>query len=125
MPTKVLSLTLRKHTSTGRFNLFWLLLTKNDPTENQSDQLLNKAEGFLTKILDMFNPVNGRFHEKTKINNINHQCIQIDRWVKQTCRHRTMDIGAAVADDQTSYFIIVRQEKCLFGQKLQYNVVTN
>ena len=124
MPTKVLSLTLREHTSTGQFNLFWLLPTKNYPTENQSDQLLNKAAGFLTNILDMVNPV-GRFHEMTKINKINHQRIQIDRWVKQTCRHRTMDIGAALADDQTYYFIIVRQEKCLLGQKLQYNVVTN
>ena len=44
-------------------------------------------------------------------------CIQIDRWVKQTCRHRPMDIGAALADDQTCYFIIGRQEKLYFGAK--------
>ena len=36
-----------------------------------------------------------------------------------------MDIGVALADDQTSYFIIGRQENCLFGQKIQYNVATN
>ena len=58
-----------------------------------------------------------RFHEKTKLNKINHQCIQIDRWVKQTCRHQPMDIGAPLADDQTCYFIIGRQEKLYFGAK--------
>ena len=36
-----------------------------------------------------------------------------------------MDNGAALADDQTSYFIIGWQEKCLFGQNIQYNVATN
>ena len=35
-----------------------------------------------------------------------------------------MFIGAILADDQTFYFIIGQQEKCLFGQKLQYNVAT-
>ena len=37
--------------------------------------------------------VKGRFHETTKINQIDHRCIQIDRWVKQTCRHRPMDLA--------------------------------
>ena len=35
-----------------------------------------------------------------------------------------MFIGAILAEDQTFYFIISQQEKCLFGQKLQYNVAT-
>ena len=69
--------------------------------------------------------VKARFHETSKVNKTNHRLIQIDLWVQQTCRHRPMDIGAALADDQTSYFIIGQQEKCLFGQKLQYNVATN
>ena len=60
----------------------------------------------------------GRFHEATKSNEIGHRCIQIDRWVKQTCRHRPIDIGTALADDQTSYFIIGRQDKLSFGAKI-------
>ena len=66
-----------------------------------------------------------RFHEMTKIDKINHRCIQIDRWVKETCRQRPMDIGAALADDKTFYFIFCRQEKWHFGQNVQYNVATN
>ena len=62
-------------------------------------------------------PVKARFHETTKINQINHRCIQIDKWAKQTCRHQPMDIFAALADNQTSYFIIGRQEKLSFGAK--------
>ena len=34
-----------------------------------------------------------------------------------------MDIGAALADALAD--IINRQEKCLFGQEVKYNVVTN
>ena len=58
--------------------------------------------------------VKTRFYERTKINKISHRCIQIDRWAKLTCRHRPMDIGAALAEDQTCYFIIGRQEKLYF-----------
>ena len=50
-------------------------------------------------------------------NKINHRCIQIDRWAKQTCRHRPMDVGPALADNQTSYFITGRQDKLSFGAK--------
>ena len=66
-----------------------------------------------------------RFHETTQIDKINHRCIQIDRWVKETCRHQPMDIGAILADDKTFYFIFCQQEKWHFGQNLQYNVATN
>ena len=34
------------------------------------------------------------FHETTKINKIDHRCIQIDRWVLET-----MHIGAVLAAD--------------------------
>ena len=48
----------------------------------------------------------GRFHETTKINKINHRCVQINRWVKQTCRHRGMDFGVVVGggDEIFSWF---------------------
>ena len=39
------------------------------------------------------------FHETTKINRIDHRCIQIDPWVLETSRHRPMDIGAILAAD--------------------------
>ena len=39
-------------------------------------------------------------------------------------RHRPLDIGAALADNKTSYFILGRQEKCLFGQKLPPGFLT-
>ena len=32
-----------------------------------------------------------RFHETTKIDKVNHRCIQTDCWVKETCSHRPMD----------------------------------
>ena len=48
------------------------------------------------------------------MNQIGHRCIQIGRQALQTCRHRPMEIGAILADDQKSYFIFGRQEKCLF-----------
>ena len=56
----------------------------------------------------------GGFHETTNMNEIGHRCIKIGRQVSQTCRHRPMEIGAILADDQKSYFIFGRQEKCLF-----------
>ena len=40
---------------------------------------------------------------------------QVGRRVVETCRHRPMDIGAALADDQSCFFIIGRQEKLCFG----------
>ena len=67
----------------------------------------------------------GRFHETTKIIKINHRCIQIDRWVKQTCRHRLMDIGAVLADDQCSYFTFGRQEVFLFKSIVQCSDESN
>ena len=38
-----------------------------------------------------------------------------------------MDIGAVLNDDQTSYFIISRQENLsgLLSKKVQYNITTN
>ena len=42
---------------------------------------------------------------------------QVGRRVVETCRHRPMVIGAALADDQRCYFIIGRQEKLCFGVK--------
>ena len=50
------------------------------------------------------------FHETTKVIEINHRCVQIDRWVLGTGRHRPMDIGAVLAADKTYYFTIGRQE---------------
>ena len=44
------------------------------------------------------------------MNKIDHRCIQIDLWVLETGRHRPMDIGAVLAADYTSYFMIGRQE---------------
>ena len=49
------------------------------------------------------------------MNKIDHRCIQIDRWVLETGRHRPMDIGAILAADHSSYFMIGRQEKWPFG----------
>ena len=40
-----------------------------------------------------------RFHETTKVNKIDHRCIQIDRSVLETSRPRRMDIGAVLAAD--------------------------
>ena len=57
----------------------------------------------------------GGFHGRTNINEINHRCINIGRQVTQTCRHRPMEIGAVLAADFTSYFVIGRPEKWLFG----------
>ena len=45
------------HSSTHRLYLFCLLPTKKDPLDVQSGRLINKSLGFLTNILDMFNPV--------------------------------------------------------------------
>ena len=42
---------------------------------------------------------------------------QVRRWIVETCMHRPIDIGAALADDQTYYFIIGRQDKLSFGAK--------
>ena len=50
------------------------------------------------------------FHETRKINKIDHRCIRITRQVTQTCRHRPMETGTVLADDQTSYFVSNRQE---------------
>ena len=36
-----------------------------------------------------------------------------------------LDIGAVLADDQTSYLIFGQQEKYLSWEKVKYNVVTN
>ena len=57
LPTKVISLRLRNYSSTGRLYLFWLLPTKNDPSDIQSGRPINKSTGFWTKILNMLNPV--------------------------------------------------------------------
>ena len=57
LPTKVMALRPKKYSSTGRLYLFWLLPTKKDPTADESDQEISKSVGFLTKILNMFNPV--------------------------------------------------------------------
>ena len=57
----------------------------------------------------------GGFHRTTNINEINHRCIKIGRQVPQTSRHRQMEIGAVLAADFTSYFVIGRPEKWLFG----------
>ena len=54
------------------------------------------------------------FHETTKINKIHYRRIHIDHWVLETSRHRRMDIGAVLAANYTSYFIISRQEKWHF-----------
>ena len=61
--------------------------------------------------------IKGRFHEATDYNEIGHRCIQIGRWVQQTCRHRPMYICFTLVDDQTCYFIIGRQDKLSFGAK--------
>ena len=50
---------------------------------------------------------------------------EVGRRVVETCRHQPMDFGTALADDQSCYFIIGRQEKLCFGVKLEYNVATN
>ena len=50
------------------------------------------------------------FHEPTKISKIYHRCIQIGRRLLETYRHRLMVIGAVLAADYTSYFMIGRQE---------------
>ena len=55
LPTKVLSLRLRKHSSTCRLYIFWLLSTKIDPTAVQSRRPNNKLVGFFTKKLNMSN----------------------------------------------------------------------
>ena len=55
--------------------------------------------------------VKGQFHETTKINEIYHRRIQIGRQVIQTSRNPRMDIGAVLAADQNSYFMIGWQEK--------------
>ena len=36
--------------------------------------------------------IKARFHETTNMDKLNQRCIQIDRWVMQTCRHRQMDL---------------------------------
>ena len=55
LPTKVISLRLRIHASTGRLYLFWLLPTRNDPLDIQSGRPINKSVGFLTRKLNMSN----------------------------------------------------------------------
>ena len=49
LPTKVLSLRPRKHSSTGRLYFFWLLPTKKDPMDVQSGRPNNKSVFFLQK----------------------------------------------------------------------------
>ena len=51
------------------------------------------------------------------MNEINHRRIKIGRQVTQSCRHRRIQTGAILADDETSYFIFGRQEKLSFGAK--------
>ena len=56
-------------------------------------RLTNRKRGEL-------NPAStGPFFKTTKINQINHRCIQVGRRVLQTSRHRRMDIGAILAAD--------------------------
>ena len=74
---------------------------------------LNRVEDQFSKFVCL----KAWFHETTKVNKINHRCIQIDRWVQQTCRHRPMDIDATLTDDQTCYYIIGLQDKLSFGAK--------
>ena len=57
-----------------------------------------------------------RFHETTKIEKINHRCIQIDRWVKETCGHRPMDIGTILADDKTFFSNFVGRRSGILGK---------
>ena len=65
------------------------------------------------------------FHKPMEISKIYHRCIQIGRRLLETYRHRLTDIGAVLAADYRSYFMIGRQEKWPFGKKVQYNILTN
>ena len=51
------------------------------------------------------------------MNEINHRRMKIGRQITQTCRHRQIQTGVILADDETSYFIIGRQEKLSFRAK--------
>ena len=70
LPTKIISLRLRIHTSTGRLYLFWLLSTKNVPMAVQSRRPNNKSVGFFTKKLNRSNifrrPIRGLFGRPDK-----------------------------------------------------------
>ena len=50
-------------------------------------------------ILYKYSRVKRGFHEMTKMNKIDHRCIQIDRWVLETSWHRPMDTCAILAAD--------------------------
>ena len=50
------------------------------------------------------------------MNEIGHRCIQIGRQALQTCRHRPMEIGTILADDQKSYFILVGRRSVFFDK---------
>ena len=67
------------------------------------------------KLLDMW--FKGLFQETKKISKFNHRCTSIRWWVLRTGRHRLMDIGAVLADDKTSYFVICWQEMWHFFVK--------
>ena len=56
-----------------------------------------KSQIILILVLDT--RVKRGFHETTKINQTDHRCMQIDRWVLETSRHRPMDTGAILAAD--------------------------
>ena len=62
-------------------------------------------------------PLKGRFHKTMQFDQINHQCIQIDRWVLETSQHRQMDIGAVLAEDNTFYFIFRQAGEVAFCAK--------
>ena len=70
LPTKIISLRLRIHTSTGRLYLFLLLPTKNAPMAVQSRRLNNKSVGFFAKKLNRSNifrrPIRGLFGRPDK-----------------------------------------------------------
>ena len=71
LPTKVISLRLRIHASTGRLYIFWVLLTKKEPTADQSRRPINKSVVFFTKKLNMSNifrrPIRGIFSWPNKL----------------------------------------------------------
>ena len=80
----------------------------------KDDELMVDYYEYLALRLYFVYRVKRGFHRPANIDEINHRRIKFSRQVVQTCRHRRRDIGAVLAADFTSYFIISRQEKWRF-----------
>ena len=115
------------HACTGTCKAYCMALAGNIIHIHPSAQIMEVVHGWggRSKFQTIENSLKGLFHESTKINKINHQCIQIRRRSLHTNWHRLMDIGTALADDLTSISYLFARRSCLFVKKVQYNIGMN